>query len=71
MTNYITQSMTEAIITVYTGLLTTKELTTLSTLAFQATSDEIFYEWELPILVGYTREEMQTLGAKPRELATL
>ncbi|VXC97739.1 conserved hypothetical protein [Pseudomonas sp. 8Z] len=69
--NDITEPMAEAVKTAYAGIFTTQELAALSNLVFQATSDETFYDWEMPTLVGYTREEMQALGAKLRELAIL
>ncbi len=69
--NDITKPMAEAVKTAYAGIFTTQELAALSKLVLQATSDETFYDWEMPILVGFTREEMQSLGEKLRELATL
>lgn len=69
--NDITEPMAEAVKTAYAGIFTTHELAVLSNLVFQATSDEKFYDWEMPTLVGYTLEEMQVLGAKLRELTVL
>ena len=69
--NNVTEPMAEAVKAVYAGIFTNQELAALSNLVFQATSDTKFYDWEMPTLVGYSREEMQNLGAKLRELATL
>ncbi|PKQ40283.1 hypothetical protein CXP40_16020 [Pseudomonas sp. YY-1] len=69
--NDVTEPMAEAVKSVYAGIFTTQELAALSNLVFQATSDDRFYDWEMPTLVGYTREEMQSLGEKLRELAIL
>lgn len=69
--NNVTEPMAEAVKAVYAGIFTNQELAALSNLVFQATSDTKFYDWEMPTLVGYTREEMQNLGAKLRELAIL
>jgi len=69
--NNVTEPMAEAVKAVYAGVFTNQELAALSNLVFQATSDTKFYDWEMPTLVGYTREEMQSLGEKLRELATL
>ncbi|MGM3386167.1 hypothetical protein KXR94_00770 [Stutzerimonas stutzeri] len=69
--NDVTEPMAEAVKAVYAGIFTNQELAALSSLVFQATSDTKFYDWEMPTLVGYTREEMQGLGKKLRELATL
>ncbi|MGY3876741.1 hypothetical protein [Aeromonas enteropelogenes] len=69
--NNVTEPMAEAVKAVYAGIFTNQELAALSNLVFQATSDTKFYDWEMPTLVGYTREEMQSLGEKLRELATL
>lgn len=69
--NNVTEPMAEAVKSVYAGIFTNQELAALSNLVFQATSDTKFYDWEMPTLVGYSREEMQSLGAKLRELATL
>ncbi len=69
--NNITEPMAEAVKAVYAGIFTNQELAALSNLVFQATSDTKFYDWEMPTLVGFSREEMQNLGAKLRELATL
>lgn len=66
ITNNITAPMAEAVKVVYAGIFTTQELAALSSLIFQATSDEQFYDWEMPTLIGYTREEMQKLGEKLR-----
>jgi hypothetical protein len=67
----VTEPMAEAVKAVYAGIFTNQELAALSNLVFQATSDTNFYDWEMPTLIGYTREEMQKLGKKLRELATL
>jgi hypothetical protein len=69
--NNVTEPMAEAVKAVYAGIFTTQELAALSNLVFQAVSDTKFYDWEMPTLVGFTREEMQSLGEKLRELATL
>lgn len=69
--NDVTEPMAEAVKAVYAGIFTNQELAALSNLVFQATSDTKFYDWEMPTLVGYSREEMQNLGAKLRELAAL
>lgn len=69
--NDVTEPMAEAVKSVYAGIFTIQELAALSNLVFQATSDDRFYDWEMPTLVGYTREEMQSLGEKLRELAIL
>jgi hypothetical protein len=69
--NNVTEPMAEAVKAVYAGIFTNQELAALRNLVFQATSDTKFYDWEMPTLVGYSREEMQNLGAKLRELATL
>ena len=69
--NDITEPMAEAVKTAYAGIFATQELVALSNLVFHATSDDNFYDWEMPTLVGYTRKEMQALGAKLRELAFL
>lgn len=62
--NNITTPLAEAVKVVYAGIFTTQELAALSNLVFQATSNEKFYDWEMPTLVGFTREEMQKLGDK-------
>ncbi|GJC05382.1 MULTISPECIES: hypothetical protein [Aeromonas] len=64
----ITVPMAEAIKTVYAGMFTTHELSALSNLAFHATQDANFYDWEMPTLIGLSREEMQSLGEKLRDL---
>jgi hypothetical protein len=69
--NNVTEPMAEAVKSVYAGIFTPQELAALSNLVLQATSDPKFYDWEMPILVGYSLEEMQNLGEKLRELATL
>lgn len=69
--NDVTEPVAEAVKTAYAGIFTTQELAALSNLVFQATSNEQFYDWEMPTLVGYTREEMHALGVKLRELAVL
>ena len=69
--NNVIEPMAEAVKSVYAGIFTTQELSALSNLVFQATSDTKFYDWEMPTLVGYSLEEMQNLGKKLRELATL
>jgi hypothetical protein len=69
--NNIAEPLAEAVKSAYAGVFTTQELAALSRLIFEATSDEKFYDWEMPTLVGYTREEMQKLGEKLRELAIL
>ncbi|WP_215397373.1 hypothetical protein [Rheinheimera oceanensis] len=67
----VTEPLAEAIKAAYAGVFTTQELAALSNLVFQATSDDKFYDWEMPTLVGYTCEEMQRLGEKLRALAVL
>jgi hypothetical protein len=51
--NNVTTPMTEAIKVVYASIFTTQELTALSNLVFKATSDERFYDWEMPTLIGF------------------
>jgi hypothetical protein len=67
--NNITTPMAEAIKVVYAGIFSPLELAALADLILQATSDERFYDWEMPTLIGYTREDMQKLGEKLRELS--
>ena len=65
----VTSPLAEAVKVVYAGIFTVQELAALSNLIFQSTSNEQFYDWEMPTLVGYTREEMQKLGDKLNDLS--
>ena len=47
------------------------ELLALSALIFHATSDKRFYDWEMPVLLGYTAEQMAELGNRIRGLSSL
>lgn len=69
--NDITVPMAEAVKAAYAGVFSPQELAALSNLVFHATSDEKFYDWEMPTLVGYTCEDMQKLGEKLRAFAIL
>ena len=49
------------------GVLSPDELFGICVVMFHAVENEKFYDWEMPTLCGYTREEMKILVKKLRD----
>lgn len=68
----IADRISESVRGVYSGgIFSPEELFALSALIFHATSDKRFYDWEMPVLLGYTAEQMAELGNRIRQLSSL
>ena len=61
----ISALISDKVKTVYAGgLLSPEEIKGLYNLINHAVQDKSFYDWEMPILIGYTAEQMDDLAKK-------
>ena len=63
--NEVSKPICENVMRSYAGsVLSPHEVMGLAGLISQATANEKFYDWEMPTLIGFTKEEMSELGRK-------